>query len=90
MNRLLVTWLVCSGRELGPVLEQMGQCFSINPLNAELNPICRLLALFRAHHILRVCRLRVKCTAFSSKQENSVLQWAHELHSASATAENWY
>jgi hypothetical protein len=28
--------------------------------NAELNPICHLLALFGAHHILHVSRLRVK------------------------------
>jgi hypothetical protein len=28
----------------------------INPLNAELNPICPLLALFRAHLILHVSR----------------------------------
>jgi len=32
----------------------------INPLNAELNPICHLLALFRVHHILHVSGLRVK------------------------------
>jgi tryptophan 2,3-dioxygenase len=32
----------------------------INPLNAELNPICHLLALLGAHHILRVSRIRVK------------------------------
>jgi hypothetical protein len=31
----------------------------INPLKAELNPICHLLALLRAHHILHVCRIRV-------------------------------
>jgi hypothetical protein len=31
-----------------------------NPLNAELNPICQLLALVGAHHILHVSRLRVK------------------------------
>ena len=29
---------------------------SFNPLNAELNPICPLLALFRAYHILHVSR----------------------------------
>jgi len=29
-------------------------------LNAELNPICQLLALLGAHHILHVSRLRVK------------------------------
>jgi hypothetical protein len=32
----------------------------INPLNAELNPICHLLALLRAHHILHVSRIRIK------------------------------
>jgi len=31
----------------------------INPLNAELNPICHLLALLGAHHILHVGGLRV-------------------------------
>jgi len=30
-----------------------------NPLNAELNPICHLLALVGAHHILHVSRIRV-------------------------------
>jgi hypothetical protein len=34
--------------------------WSINPLNAELNPICHLLALLGAHHILHVSRIRVK------------------------------
>jgi len=32
----------------------------INPLNAELNPICYLLALLGAHHFLHVSRIRVK------------------------------
>jgi len=32
----------------------------INHLNAELNPICHLLALLGAHHILHVSRIRVK------------------------------
>jgi hypothetical protein len=31
-----------------------------NPLNAELNPICQLLALLGAHHILHVSRISVK------------------------------
>ena len=34
--------------------------FGINPLNAELNPICYLLALLGAHHFLHVSRIRVK------------------------------
>ena len=29
-------------------------------LNAELNPICHMLALLEAHHILHVSRIRVK------------------------------
>jgi hypothetical protein len=33
---------------------------NINPLNAELNPIYYLLALFGVHHILHISRIRVK------------------------------
>jgi len=33
--------------------------FRINPLNAELNPFCHLLALLGDHHILHVSRIRV-------------------------------
>jgi len=32
---------------------------NINPLNAEWNPICHLLTLLGAHHILHVSRIRV-------------------------------
>jgi hypothetical protein len=32
----------------------------INLLNAELHPICHLLALLGAHHILHVSRIMVK------------------------------
>jgi len=32
----------------------------LNPLNAELNPICHLLVLLGAHRILHVSGLRVK------------------------------
>jgi hypothetical protein len=31
----------------------------VNLLNTELNPICHLLALLEAHHILHVSRIRV-------------------------------
>jgi hypothetical protein len=41
-------------------------CTAFNPLNAELNPICHLLALFGAHHILHVCRIRVNLPSVSS------------------------
>ena len=37
---------------------------SFNPLNAELNPICYLLALLVAHHFLHVSRIRVKLLTF--------------------------
>ena len=50
--------------------------FYINPLNAELNPICHLLALLGAHLILHVSRIRVKvcsvwvcCRACNSVQK---------------------
>ena len=37
-----------------------GQTTTLNPLNAELNPICHLLALLGAHLILHVfSRIRV-------------------------------
>jgi len=32
---------------------------TFNPLNAKLNPICHLLVLLGAHHILHVSRIRV-------------------------------
>jgi hypothetical protein len=32
----------------------------LNPLNAELNPICHLLALLGAHPVFCVSRIRVK------------------------------
>ena len=35
-----------------------------NPLSPELNPICYLLALLRAHHFLHVSRIRVKLLTF--------------------------
>jgi hypothetical protein len=38
----------------------MGFKSVFNPLNAESNPICHLLALLGAHHILHVSRIRVK------------------------------
>jgi hypothetical protein len=34
--------------------------FNINPLNAELNPICHLLVLLGAHPIFHINRIKVK------------------------------
>jgi len=36
--------------------------YTVNPLNAELNPFCHLPALLGAHHILHVSRIRVNRT----------------------------
>jgi hypothetical protein len=38
----------------------MGTATEINPLNAQLIPICHLLALLGANHILHISGLRVK------------------------------
>jgi hypothetical protein len=38
--------------------------FKFNSLNAELDPICCLLALLGAHHFLHVSRIRVKSLKF--------------------------
>ena len=52
---LLYKWLNPSGHIL-----TVAVLMDINPLNAELNPICCLLALLGAHHFLHVSRIRVK------------------------------
>jgi len=44
----------------------------INPSNAELNPICHLLALLEAHPVLHVSRIRVK--NFNSKIKGTFLE----------------
>jgi len=42
-----------------------------NPLNAELNPICHLLALLGVHHFLHVSRIRVKSLTLRLKVKQS-------------------
>jgi hypothetical protein len=32
---------------------------NVNPLNAKTNPICHLLVLLGAHHILHISKIRV-------------------------------
>jgi hypothetical protein len=44
-----------------------------NPLNAELNPICLLLALLGAHHILHVSRIGVKAVMPAYSISNKTL-----------------
>ena len=41
----------------------MNVSISFNPLNAELNPICHLLALLGAHRIHHISRVRVKISS---------------------------
>ena len=43
---------------------QGSDCSYVNPLNAELNPNCHLLALVGAHYILHVSRIRVNYIYF--------------------------
>ena len=51
----------------------------LNPLNAELSPICHLLAFLRAHPLLHVSRLRVNhlflhCTQIRKRVRELFLQ----------------
>ena len=39
------------------------------PLDAELNPVCHLLALLGGYHILHVFRIRVKLRFFRKSQK---------------------
>ena len=48
----------------------LDDCCIFNPLNVELNPISRLLALVGAHHILHVSRIRVNITVIGYKGES--------------------
>ena len=53
---------------------------SFNPLNAELNPICHLLALLGAHHILHVSRIRVKVLLYLYRARNKITQLSVPTH----------
>jgi len=54
MELCTVSWLVAL------VQFNFHRVLTFNPLNAELNPICYLLAILGAHHFLHVSRIRVK------------------------------
>jgi hypothetical protein len=45
-----------------------------NLLNAELNPICHILALLRAHPILHVSRIRVNSNSVESTAGSSNME----------------
>ena len=58
-------WCCLRGHYFDPVF---------NPSNAEFNPICHLLALLGAHHILHVSRVRVKnCTNEDHSAHSSLM-----------------
>jgi len=62
-NSVLSRATVCRKRSLGNTFGNKieGKDVSVfNPLNAQLNPICHLLALLGAHYIFHVSGLRVK------------------------------
>ena len=50
------------------------QVTDFNPLNAELNHICHLLALLGAHHIIHVSRIRVKYLGYRLSEFKSDLE----------------
>jgi hypothetical protein len=50
----------------GSALFELAEVTVVNPLNTELNPICHLLALLGAHHILHVSRIRVKIATYGT------------------------
>jgi len=54
-----ITYIIMQSHDIGNPSVRYYPCPSINPLNAELNPICYLLALL-AHHFLHVSRIRIK------------------------------
>jgi hypothetical protein len=69
----------------------------LNPLNAELNPICHLLALLGAHPILHVSRIRVKSflATFDARQPlwhvatHEIINAEGILHASSAHLSNF-
>jgi len=62
---------------------------SVNPLNAELNPICHLLALLGAHPILHISRTRVKLLIKKSlhnlTDEGTIFLWNIGVSARSST-----
>ena len=55
--------------------------FDVNPLNTELNPICHLLVLLGAHHILHISRIRVNhVTHIATNQFQKVKRYFESRH----------
>jgi len=63
-------------------MEWLAILVCLNPLNTKLNPICHLLALLGAHHILHISRIRVKKVRFLTcfvVLSTTVLKWHHNI-----------
>jgi hypothetical protein len=56
---------------------------AFNPLNTELDPICHLLALLGAHHILHISRIRVNDKMILNDELSRMLKqsWLISKHS---------
>ena len=82
---ILLTWRIWWASN-NASRSQMG----FNPLNAELNPICNLLALLGAHHIFHVRGLRVN-SAFKGSQAFwcYLFPWKRVTSICWEMAENW-
>jgi len=68
-------WLLPKRVSEDEVRRRIHHCTSkdyFNPLNAELNAICYLLALLGAHPILHVSRIRVKTTSFQRELNSGI------------------
>ena len=48
-----------TAKRVSTLVTCLGNLCKLNTLNAELNPVCHLLALLGVHHILHVSRIRV-------------------------------
>ena len=62
--------------------ERLNPTYSINPLNAELNPIRHLLALVGGRHIVHVSRVRVKLPVIRNIMYNGSLFSIHTTDQA--------
>jgi hypothetical protein len=51
--------------------------YRINPLNAELIPICYFLVLLGAHHILHISRIKVNVAKFLVKKQVTLYNNSH-------------
>jgi hypothetical protein len=70
--------VVCSQIHTKHINTQCGQnveLLNVNPLNAELNSICHLLALLRAHPIICVSRIRFKLAVYKAVEMPVTNTW---------------